>query len=115
MKGYLLRRALFAEARDLLKIKQHGTRHLNSRHAMEPKGCSGPAMSLWIAVRAKLKLEGILCSLEQFRWHFATILSELLHHLLVAPDVHGSRIVYVAGIMQFLCELLPCRKAAVQL
>ena len=51
--------------------------------------------------------------LQQLWRNFAAVLRQLLYHFLVQPDVHRSRIILVAAIVQFGGKLLPRRQAAV--
>ena len=37
--------------------------------------------------------------------NLSAVLCELDHYLLVQPDIHGSRVFHIAGVVQFLCQL----------
>jgi uncharacterized membrane protein YeaQ/YmgE (transglycosylase-associated protein family) len=73
------------------------------------RGCNAEAARCFGKTFASLPV----LMLEVVR-HVAAILREFSHDLLVQPDVHGCRIVRVAGIMQFLSQLLARGQAAVQ-
>jgi len=46
--------------------------------------------------------------------NLSSVFCKFDHDLLVQPDIHGSRIVCVAGIVQFFCKLLARRETAVE-
>src|SRR5882672_2907522 len=52
-------------------------------------------------------------SVLDFRRQFAAVGGELGHHLLVQPDVHTGGIIAVAGIAEFLGQLLARGKAGI--
>jgi hypothetical protein len=54
-----------------------------------------------------------LC-LERVR-NLPAVLSELDHYLLVQPDIHGSRVFRIGGVVQFLCQLFASRQADIEI
>src|SRR4051794_4642471 len=57
----------------------------------------------------------LISSMLDLGWQLAAIGSELGHHLLVQPDVHARGIIAVAGIAQFLCEVLARTEAGINI
>ena len=51
----------------------------------------------------------------QFVGHFAAVLRKLHHDLLVEPNIHGRRIVLVAGKMKLPGKLFARRKAGIEI
>src|SRR5215471_8571695 len=52
-------------------------------------------------------------SVQQLSGHFAAILGELPHHLLVQPDVHRSGVVQVARVAELARECSPLGETVV--
>jgi hypothetical protein len=52
-------------------------------------------------------------NLERVR-DLSAVLGEFDHHLLLQPDIHPSRVVHIASVIQFLCKFLARRQAAIQ-
>ena len=81
------------------------------KHTVEEEKNSAPKARR----RASALGRAFTCSLLEVGRHLAAVRGELLHHLLVQPDVHRRRIVHVAGVAELLGELLARAEAAVEI